>query len=371
MRKVLLLLLMVLFCNTVYAERFFKQHSTWYEKIPTNPTLDSNSANVVARMNFIRTSFNYNYRGWSKAVYFASVGDPLVTINIEPCTGGDTSRCDRINFHGWNLNVPMPSAANAPSQADGAVSIISADRRYVWDMRVFNRSLMQARQIKRHDLSGDGIMQPWPGNGTTTKIQHPFHGNVSVSPVPKMHGIVLYDEVASGYIDHAIYLEYGGTSGDQFLLPIPDSVYPCDTMKLNYGWADHVDAPKLGHRFQLDPALDVNNSAHWGGALSVGEKVIAKAMQEYGIIYIENSGAGNLSVVLQNLENDIRSWSDAAVNIFGAGSIPTNSLSLITPLQPPFTSLCREDSQYRGNTRFTIASLNLYTSIINLLGGNK
>ena len=368
--------------GNVYAERFFKKHSTWYEKIPENPILNPDSQNYVDRMDFIRHSPAYNYRGWSIPVYYADENDPLVTVNVRGCYDDPISiGCERITFHGWNLNVPWPAEVSGASEFDSHVLIIGPNRQYAWDLYRYHITTNDTKLIKRHDLSGDGVYQPWPGNGSPTYIEHPFHGNARAAPVPLIHTLVLYDDVKSGYIDHALAFGYGGETGKQFLLPKPPSVYPCNTMKDNYGWADHEWTPLLGHRFQLDPTLDVDDPADWGGnALSAGEKVIVRALQEYGMIYVENSGPNNFNILLENLEFDAgRSWSDPEVTIFGAGKIFTKDLRLIEPLitgpKPEITSptpgsqICNTSEQFCWNEGAdTIYWLGVGTSQANVDG---
>lgn len=316
--------------NSTQAERFFSLHSTWYERIPADPTLDPNSANYVQHLDdepgqFIGTS----QTTFSSPLWYATESTPLQDITIRPSGGGtgEDNRVARINNFGWNLDWPVPAGSEVASGADGHIFVISADRKTLYDGNESDWP-NELTFMKIFDLTGDGIMQPWGDGGSTD----PSAGNASVSPVTRLHGIVTYAEVEAGVISHCMAMVMSGSrpEGGSF-----GWVYPCVTT--NKGWLGDW-APFLGHRFQLDPTLDLEDPDNFDGKpLSTGMKVIAKAMQDYGFIYMENGGASN--VYLEDLEHDAtRDWSDAAVlieyNTGAYGAIKRTDLRLITPLIP-------------------------------------
>ena len=310
---------------------FFKQHSTWYEKIPANPVLNPNSQDYVDHMTTLKgplKAVGYSRTDYSSPLYFATESDPVVDLDILPCNPpGNTNRCDRIAYFGYNLNVLMPPDALPASGDDGHIFIISPDQKTLYDMNARASGWpTEVKVIKQFDLTGDGIQQPW-GNGGPTD---PSAGNASVAAVTRLHGIATYDEVKSGVINHVLAMVMGGTRPDG--ISCPGTVYPSVTS--NCGWTGGQYPPQLGHRFQLDPTLDLDDPANFGGSpLSVGEKVIAKAMQEYGAIYMENGGG--VAVYLEGLEHDLtRDWSDVEVDISGDGIILRENLRLIEPLMP-------------------------------------
>jgi hypothetical protein len=71
---------LILTKTPVKAEHFFSSNSTWYTKIPTNPTLYPNSANYIARLVQSQSSLYYNYRWWSVPIYYATGSTPLVSV---------------------------------------------------------------------------------------------------------------------------------------------------------------------------------------------------------------------------------------------------------------------------------------------------
>ncbi len=341
--------------GNVYAERFFKKHSTWYEKIPANTPTAANSANYVARLVESAAgggdSLGYVTDDWSVPIYHATGSDPTYTITVT----GSSNTVNTVNAFAYNLNVPIgtdfkQSAYGDIGYRDGHMVVISEDGLTAWDFFRANvdTSPPSAKIIKRWDLTTDGIAQPWPSVCWDTPECEKWL-SCRVTPMPLLHGIVTYDEVKSGVIEHALSFSHGGTTGGTPLGYNP-SVYPSDQNRNGSGVHDHQWSPLLGQRYQLDPTLDVDDPADWGGkALSVGEKVIAKALQEYGMIFVENSGTYNSDLFLEELTFDAtRDWSDAEVNILGSGKIKFRDFRLIDPLMPPFDSQTRTVSAPKG-----------------------
>lgn len=159
-----------------------------------------------------------------------------------------------------------------------------------------NTNPPSTNRVIRRDLSSDSVNQPWPGV-CWDRPECKKWLNARANAVPLLHGLVTYDEVKSGVIDHALAMSHGGTErGSSFFLGGNPTVYPCNSKGNNSGIHDHRWSPWLGHRFQLDPSIDIDSLG-----LAKGEKVIAKALQEYGMIYVENSGTFNNDIYLEEL----------------------------------------------------------------------
>ncbi len=345
---------------------FFQTHSTWYEPIPDSPTLDPDSASYVARLAFIQSKLAYSANEFSTPIFYAVESDPLETIPLWECDDNpsDTSRCDRINHFGWNVDIPMPADAEAATGdpggwVDGLMAIISPDGNTLWEFYFWDRPSWETNRVKVFDLTGDGIQQlpaptywPSPSGGYLNELD----GAVSVSPVSKIHGMATYDEMVNGVINHALAFsaqpyESGGDqwTGTFWGTDKPPGVYPCYTDDgKHYSYTEDEFSPWLGHRFQLDPTLDINDPADWGGGklLANGEKILATALQTYGMILIENGG--NHSVALEDLEHDTgRSWSETAIELANGNSgwIKMSDFQLIVPLEAPFASQESQGSQ--------------------------
>lgn len=293
-----------------YGEKFFKTHSTWYEKIPENPKIMPNSPNYVAYIRRQMNGIGIAKGQWSVPIFYALENTPK--YDVEYTTSSQASR-EAIARNGWNLNVPIPPEAKqagfgSSEYRDGHLVIISYDKKFAWDFNqaVLSTSQKSAHVIKRWDLSGDGIDQPYTYAGSR------------VAPVPLLHGLITYEEIQTGYIDHALaFSTWSAKRGSP-------GVFPCITS--NNGESDDPWAPWLGFRFQLDPTVDINSLG-----LNEAGKVIAKAMQEYGMIFVENAGPGNNGIYAEDLDNKPQSWDGILVSLKG---IPMDKFRVIEPIIP-------------------------------------
>lgn len=125
------------------------------------------------------------------------------------------------------------------------------------------------------DLKGTGVAAPWMTAPDT---------NLSASPrpsgVPLIAGLIRIDEIKAGHIDHALAIAYPAPRTGSFVSPA--------SMALE---APEATAPNLvglpmGARIQLDPAYDIENTN-----LTPAAKVIARALQEYGAIVVDQTGS--------------------------------------------------------------------------------
>ena len=300
------------------AARFFKEDSSWYTRIPEDPALLPNSAEVVEHI--VETqpvlsghNSTVEFAGqWSVPVWHAREDTPETTVPCDSAFSGD---------RGWNV-VPIPpeavpagndAAAETPDKyvRDGHMVIVSHDRKHAWDFwKAVKRhdGGWQAGRIRKWDLTGSGVEQPCLRvTRTDGKTTLPY---CRVGPVPLLHGLVMYDEVVEdGRINHALAFATENV-GDK-------TVYPC-VMPWESGY--------YGYRFQLDPSIDVDTLN-----LNNGAKVIARALQEYGMIFVENNGKGCNSVYLESLDHKPETWTGV---VGGLKGIPLDRMRVVEPVYP-------------------------------------
>jgi hypothetical protein len=272
-----------------FTPQFFQTHSTWYEKIPANQPLLSRdpctSMDFINDVIFNSELLTISYKEWSVPVFYAEESTPIQ--DVIPYSTSSQVAIEAIESNGWNKNVPNPSEAHPASAADGHLVIISHDRQVAWDFfqaKKDGSGSLSAQTIKRWDLNGDGIDQPYTYAGSR------------VAPVPLLHGLITYDEIVhQGTINHALAFAYNQAKRDS------PGVYPCVTS--NNSFCDRECCLWLGFRLQLNPKLDLDTlDLNWSS------RIIAKAMQEYGMIFVENNGVGYNAVYAENLEAKAESW---------------------------------------------------------------
>jgi len=303
---VVLLSFLILMKTPVRAEHFFAGNSTWYTKIPTNPTLYPNAANYTARLVASKTTIGYSHKSWSVPIFYATASTPLVHVNYSGPRTGIPEIWVPIPDNALPAGYSYTVAAGGSYVRDSSMAIISADRKWAWDFFLeYNEpstGAWRAYNYRKWNLESTGILQPvTPADPVVTPEGA---GHSRACPTTLLHGLVTYKEaVVDKYIDHALAFIYGGT-GEQFALGGLDPIYPCETSE-GSGWYDHQWSPPLGMRFQMDPTINVDTLE----GLTPTEKVIARALQEYGMIYVESTGAYNNGIYMEDLEYDSsRSW---------------------------------------------------------------
>jgi len=318
----LVICFLVLFSTYVieeaYAERFFKKHNTWYEKIPANPTLRANSANYVADIITNAKRMYGNSSGWSVPIFHAAGDTPNTTVTIWNELPGQK---DYIEAQGWNV-VPIPDGALpamntercAGQYTDGHMVVISADGLSSWDFLMASKcnGTWSARTVRKQDLTGDGINSPYD-----------YHGMLRMTSVPLLHGLITYDEVVNdGVIDHALAFAYNAVKIAEHWQLYPSEHY-------SGGSSSRTWALLGGERIFLDASVDCTSL----GLNSFGVMVCV-ALQQYGMIFVENTSLNNNYVFMEHLDDQpSKSWSGIYKSL---SAIPLNKLRVIKPLKPPF-----------------------------------
>jgi hypothetical protein len=135
---------------------------------------------------------------------------------------------------------------------------------------------------------------------------------------PYSAGLVRKWEIDQGHIDHALAFAYDSPSG-AFVYPASKSDGG------NFGGVTGIDAPE-GARLQLNPALTDTDFNNWG--LTPPAKIIAKAMQKYGMYTIDHSGSSKIYLE----DRHTAGWgSDITRNMLNA--IPWSQFRVIAPAQ--------------------------------------
>ncbi len=303
----LLVLFLFVWSGTAHAEHFFGLNSTWYEPVPTTATAVTDSASYVDRLRRNSPVISAAAYDWTVPVFYAKADTPVITVSLSYSvpTGWDT--------------VPIPDEAlpdmNAERCAgqytDGHMVVVSADRHWAWDFYQASKcnGVWHAAWTRRWDLTTDGVNQPYDGEGSCR-----------VAKVPLLQGLITYNEVVNeGAINHAIAFATWSNAAST-------GWYPTYTSTVES--ADDTDpwANILGMRYQLDPSFNCETTG-WNNF----NKIVCRALQKYGMIYVENAGRWNNAIYAENLVNKPVSWDGI---ITSAIPVPWDRIRIVEPVLP-------------------------------------
>jgi hypothetical protein len=207
-------------------------------------------------------------------VYYFNDQTPRRTVtfsgSFSAYDGGDNSRTTP-GYGATVTNVPIPADAVQSAGSDGQIVFWDPTTGVEWSFWQFDRTAsgyVATNGVRYRTSAGsygrfaDG--KAGRGGGT-----------------PYFAGLIRGWEIAQGRIDHAIAFSYAS--------PASGVVYPAT--KSDGAGVTGVDAPE-GTRFQLDPSLTEADFQAWG--LAPEAKVIARALQRYGMYVIDNGGSSKV-----------------------------------------------------------------------------
>jgi hypothetical protein len=279
----------------------FQASSLWNTDISSAPPA-SNSANII---NYIGSTVTLHpdfgsglYEGSSIGIPYEIVSGSQAKVNITLGAYGDESDPG-----------PMPVPSNAliegyPAPGDGDRHVLVLDKDNCWLYEMFNS----------HELS----VANWSADSTaiwdmTINAQRPYTWtSADAAGLPIFPGLVRYDEVAAGAINHAV----------RFTVPVSQQAFTAPASH----WASSVtdpDAPPMGTRLRLQASFDISG-------FSQANQVILTALKKYGMILADNgsaiyiSGAPNSGWNNDDLHN-LTSLTGADFDVVTTGPVYTES----------------------------------------------
>jgi len=252
----------------------FPSNNLWNTDI-SNAAVDPNSANYI---NYIGASVTL-HPDFGKGLYAGqSIGIPYQTE-----AGTQAKVPVKITEYPGNSDPgPMPIPANAliegyPKPDHGDRHVLVLDQGGCWLYELYQA------QIKNGAWSA-GSTAIWD---MTIIEQRPYTWtSADAAGLPIFVGLVRYDEVAAGAINHAV--RYTVSTTQQAFTP-PAS-----------HWASSVtdpNAPPMGMRMRLKASFDIS-------AFSPANQVILTALKKYGMILADNGSA----IYISGMPDD--SWSN-------------------------------------------------------------
>ena len=258
--------------NEEESHEFFAPDSYWNTPIGDNVEIDPRSEYWIGLLKEDASEHNFgiNLRQYTIPVYEVDSTVPLQKVHhIKRRSNWELSHSKMFD----SIGVPIPDNLEPSPGTDKHTAIIDRQRKMVWDM-----FLVRKRDDGEWE-SATGMVYALDGPGVFELDQFEVKDNESIhgygqgraAGVPIIAGLIMYDEVICGEINHKI------AAGCRFV-GYKEFVYPPAT------WTDGNFPGGLpeGAIIQLDPELDLSQFD-----LLPGELAIAKALQEYGAVLVD------------------------------------------------------------------------------------
>ena len=204
----------------------------------------------------------------------------------------------------WSdVGVPLTREMWAEPTEDGHITIIDPSKNIAWEMSRFSwlvpGEIPTCTTFNVWDLAGQGVGDPyysgwrWQTRG----------GRGSGFPI--IAGMLRPEELAEDAVNHALVFTFPENRrglADQDIFVPPACRSDGEFVGSQY--------PIEGMRFQLDPELTERDFDAWG--LSAEAKIIARALQKYGMFLGDNGGAMALQIQMlgKSFQENQRKWDE-------------------------------------------------------------
>jgi hypothetical protein len=249
--------------------RPYSDESPWNTRIEPSPAYDARSDVFVRALEGELTSDPSQY---TYPVYEVSRETPRRDVALSGwysnvSNGGKTL----TNQRGGTASLPIPHDAEAAAGSDAQIILLDPETGDEWGASNLDRDSsgqLVAWNAYHYNLAWDGVPP-------RDEDDRPFFPRGA--GVPYLAGLVRPCEIERGRIDHALAFAFDSPSAEY--------VYPATKSD---GKGTGPAALPEGARLQLDPDLTRAEIRAWGctGACLT----IARALQEYGMYVIDNSG---------------------------------------------------------------------------------
>jgi hypothetical protein len=269
----------------------YAANSVWNTPIAAGAAVDQNSAMMVDYMKNGTTGGKIysDTTQYTYPVYWADNNTPRYTV---PCakykcsvvTNGVVTKVE-------TMVVPIPDGAKQSAGNDAQMIVVDT-------VTGMEYGLYHAQKLADGSWTADnGYMYPWTGDAAT-----PGFGSRGAG-VPYYAGMIRPWEIRAGEIKHALAFVYQFTAATKCVFP---AVQTDGTTTSQYAIPE-------GARIQLNPALTDADFDRWG--LSATGKIVARAMQKYGMFLIDTGGSPK--IIAENLTDNTMygiNWMDADLN---------------------------------------------------------
>jgi hypothetical protein len=266
--------------------RPFNYASVWNTKIPDNPEIDHNSDAIINDMlSSGNEKLGFNITNWSIPVW--EVDETITKWSPVTYAGNFKVQHQRLLD-----SVPIPVGVNIQPdpEIDHHLCIINKARTKEWDFWGLS-SLAEGATTSSpgHITTNSATMHDLTGTG----YKGPDSSGCRASGFPLIAGLIRYEEVVNGSIDHALVFAGRGNRYQYY-------AYPPATETDGHKRNDSLAVPE-GALLQLNPAIDINSLG-----LNTANKIVARALQEYGMYNSDN--AGDFIIYAENFVGKTNMW---------------------------------------------------------------
>jgi hypothetical protein len=244
----------------------FSPTGPWCSQLPNQPALASNSDAVVATLQSDIAendmTFGVATDTFSAPIYVVDAGTPRTSWAFDNCGNMGSLPSE---FASVLQSVPTPAGMVASMGTNAEVAIYDPAADEDWEFWVALRD-------------GGQWSACWGGSIASVSTNPGFFTyplGATGGGLPLLAYLIRITELQQGVIAHAIGLQ---------VVTMQSGVYSWPANRTD-GASSNTDSLMMGQRLRLDPTFDI-------GKLPPGaERTIAKAMQDYGMIVSDVSGA--------------------------------------------------------------------------------
>ena len=297
-----------------FERRPYTDASPWNTPIPATVSVNPNSAASVAT---IASSITSDPSQYTYPVYFVDATTPMRSVTVTGVfseVNGTGSSDGALQILSSPL-VPVPARDDFAGAAgtDGQIIIVNqqtGDEWSFWQLRKDSAGNWLATNGSHYNVYWDGHPPRSASNRAYT---------ARGAGVTYLSGLIRPWEIKQGRIDHALAFAYN--------YPSPNWIYPASKSD-----GKNLDPNALpeGARLQLDPAMTETELRSLG--CSTAAIVIARAMQQYGMYVIDNSGRPKIMLEYNATANP--AWSTLGVGTSTPSCIPIKRLRWIAGPAP-------------------------------------
>ncbi|MDQ3002480.1 MAG: hypothetical protein M3Y08_14625 [Fibrobacterota bacterium] len=236
----------------------FPADNYWHWDISKLP-VHANSANLVSSVGngtSVHPDFGSVYEGVPMGIPYILVdkNQPRIPVNF-------TEYGDESDPGPYPIPLNAPIEGGNPTQGDRHVLAVDKDARILYELYVAQPQSARwdaACGAKFNLASNDMRPETWT--------------SADAAGLPILPGLVRYDEIARGVIDHAIRMTVV-TSRKTYIWPARHQA----------GSTTSLNAPPMGQRYRLKASFDTSGYPR-------AARIVLTAMKKYGLIVADNGG---------------------------------------------------------------------------------